>query len=406
MIPITSRAFVLGSLSPITDSEGQELVLVRHKDSSDLTETRRETVCDLLQEERQRKEKQAKKKETKSDPPKKNETRKQASKPSTMPSTPKSLSPMSSLPYFEIKEEIDEAGKVLRSEAVNVTKQLELVTNHANDSHQESKECNTDTNDANGSDDSDFQVTASAEEIDTRTTPVSDQEYKTLSERLEQLARLEEKAEAKSSDNALSALRLQSKGWSKGFLSGKAKPLMKKSSMKAQTTTDSKPQPRNNAAAKQATLPSNPRPLATLSSGPRQQPATQATSEKKEISKKGWSKGFLNSGPSTNESPAQIERATATHEEGSKKVSFQSNMAEVKEIPRIGQTSVASLKAPTPLSTGAGPARPFDSSVFSGVVKERPIRPLVPGSQQAASNNGGQPKKKMSKFAQQRMHNS
>jgi len=52
--------------------------------------------------------------------------------------------------------------------------------------------------------------------------PLSDTEYDALAERLEELARLEEQAESDKAVNLKSSTKLQSRGWSKGFLNQKA----------------------------------------------------------------------------------------------------------------------------------------------------------------------------------------
>jgi hypothetical protein len=124
-----------------------------------------------------------------------------------------------SLPFFEIREELDESGKEVKAEAINVAKQLELLQ----------KREGMDTNASS------IVPTASADDeaIDEhpeKRKTMTDTEYEELSSRLDMLARLEEEAEATKAENQASAKKLQSNGWSKGFLN--AKPEKKKAKPK------------------------------------------------------------------------------------------------------------------------------------------------------------------------------
>ena len=84
-------------------------------------------------------------------------------------------------------------------------------------------------------------------------------------------------------------------------------------------------------------------------------------------------------------------------------VSF-SNNNEVKEIPRIGQAKIPPRPAPGPpasfhsMADSFAPvdSTPFDDSVFRGVVKERNVINDNEVKDQL-------PKKKLSRFAQQRL---
>jgi hypothetical protein len=125
----------------------------------------------------------------------------------------------SSLPFFEIYEELDESGREVKAEAINVAKQLEFLQ------QREGKTPNA------------FVVpSVSADEEmphddePKKLKPVTDTEYEVLSSRLHMLARLEEDTEIAKAENQASAKKLQSKGWSKGFLN--AKPKKKKSQQK------------------------------------------------------------------------------------------------------------------------------------------------------------------------------
>jgi hypothetical protein len=417
MIPVTSKAFVVGSLLPDRDLTGEEQVMVRDGTSAEPNPMSRTDLCRIL--ESQKAKKKARKKVTKKEPAsgfskensnvndtaaagnnkQKKSTKKNGPTGGEIASrSPQSESSEPALPYFEIKEEIDGAGKIVRSEAVNVTKQLELVSKQAEDSKEDSKEF-MDTEE----EDDEFQMEAIAVTEDSKRPPVSDEEYRALSARLDELARLEEEAEGKMRENQKSARKLQSKGWSKGFLGGTPKsdvaPAPKEIRKKTTTQQHASAPPRLEQPFKKEVLVEKtpPSPI---------KPKESTTSAS------GWSKGFLNTTTPSKKVELEVKERQDNVPAGSKKVSFQHTAAEVREIPRIGEKSVASLKKPPSAGSGllpandsntSGAARPFDTSVFSGVVKERPIGKSSSSTQRSSSTAETQPKKKLSKFAQERM---
>ena len=193
------------------------------------------------------------------------------------------------------------------------------------------------------------------EEEETKKPPMSDEEYSKLSSRLDELARLEEQAETQGLDPS-SLLR-----------------------------------------------PKKPKFMAAKPSS-------------KKSANSGWKKGFLTSNtkktktpkpkPEPSPQPSVTTPSVSTSEDTNKGVSFDTTQNQVQEIPRIGTQKVP------PKPTTASP-KPLESSMFSGVVQERPViqerplireRPLiserpVPTSQ---TSTGTQPKKRMSRFARER----
>ena len=129
-------------------------------------------------------------------------------------------------PFIEIREEIDGSGQVVRSEAIDVSKQLEYLKKSENDEMSSAAEDGVQTERAAAAAEVEFEddVEMMTEQENNRNTlrPLSDTEYDTLAERLEELARLEEQAESDKAVNLKSSTKLQSRGWSKGFLNQKA----------------------------------------------------------------------------------------------------------------------------------------------------------------------------------------
>jgi len=280
LVPVGSKAFFPGTLQPTVDSSGQERVVVRLQDGSEKDMSRQEAL-DILQREIDGKE-------ARKQPSKKVEMKPSPSPQSASSSTDRTDS---SLPYFEIREQLDESGKTISGEAVNVTQQLEYLENNG-----ETKSAVADSVPRAKNEE------AHGETIPEETyapKPLSDQEYESLSARLEELACLEEEADQQKASNKKSARQLQSRGWSKGFLNSKPK--------------QKKPKPQ------------------TSPSGVRQEKHPPSS---------------------------RVPRAHST----GRKVAFQEEN-QVKEIPRVGERSVNEIRTPT------------ESSVFSGLLHERPTRP-------------------------------
>jgi hypothetical protein len=278
MVPLTTKAFFPGRLTPTLRHE-QEQVLVRMA-GTNLVELDRSQAVDYL------------------------ERRIDSMSSRTIPTAKATNTPHTELPFFEIREELDDDGREVKSEAVNVAKELEYLQKKVGKSHVV-----VPTSTA-GDDVSDVSV-----EVDRPPRPLSHDEYEAVSARLEELARLEEHAESARAENIKSSKKLQSSGWGRGFLNAKPR-------------------------------------------GARRLPAAHAN-------------------------------ATA----GAKKVGFHAEN-DVKEIPssRIGQRSASEL---TPVTA----RKEIDDRVFSGVIRERPVRTTTA----TECVKPPAPPKKLSRFAQERL---
>jgi hypothetical protein len=275
MVPLTTKAFFPGRLKPTLRKE-HEQVLVRMA-GTNLVELDRSQAVDYLE-----------------------------SRIHSISQTTTSKGTNAELPFFEIREELDDDGREVTSEAVNVAKELEYLQK------KEGKSPVLVVPVA-GDDVSDLP------EVHEPLRPVSKDEYETISARLEELARLEEQADSAKAENIKSSTKLQSKGWGKGFLN--AKPKAKR--------------------------------------------------------------------------PAHTNATTGCAQ--AKKVGFHAHH-DVKEIPsRIGQRASAS-ELITPVVAAR---KEIDDKVFSGVIRERPV---VPGTTTATESvKPAAPKKKLSRFAQERL---
>lgn len=204
MVPMTTKAFFAGTLKP-TLKDGQEQVLVKMVDSN-LVELDRSQAVNHLDRRIQSLS---------------STSTTVANETTSAPAGESSNEEAPALPFFEIREELDESGREVKAEAINVAKQLEFLQK------KEGKTTNASTIVPSASDE---MIQDDPEQL----KPVTDAEYDALSKRLDMLARLEEEAEKVKEENQTSAKKLQSKGWSKGFLN--AKPKKKRTPAKSTET--------------------------------------------------------------------------------------------------------------------------------------------------------------------------
>lgn len=216
MVPLTTKAFFAGQLDPEVDS-GEEQILLKLSQEH-LVMLDRKEASQLLAK--------------RFNISKSVSLRKQSSSSSTeKPASSSLVSSPSVLPLFEIREEIDSEGKEVKAEAVNVVQELEYLQKKENeiiDFVRRKPE----------------QVGSSSLDITDDYEPnpnITDDEFNKLSNRLEELARLEDEAKNKMKVNQNSAKKLQGSGWSKGFLNSKP--------TKAKTNTSTE-QSRTNAPVK------------------------------------------------------------------------------------------------------------------------------------------------------------
>jgi len=399
MVPVTSKAFFEGTLQPPTtktktnspskgdDAAMQEQIVVNG--GGGLVEMTRGEAGALLDKQLDELAASSKKKPVVS-----SATTKSSSKKSSIKSnTPKKTTPAASsipkdtstdpiLPLVEIRETCDVSGNILNSEVVNMSNTMERLKNVVSDNPggdggeedgkqlgellaqtlkegecDITKDAHNHTTEADSKEDN-KSSSSTTESKESKVEPVSDADYEALCSRLEELERLEEEDGKSKRVNVKSSKRLQSGGWSKGFLNNtKKKSAPKKKEAKTNTKNDANAEPNR--------------------------------------------------------------EKTATPSENKSRVSF-SNDNKIKEIPRIGQTKVPPRPATsTPARPLAGfhptsannnlqdpdddinspfssvsPSIPFEENVFRGVVKERNNKAdAVPVSS----------KKKLSRFAQQRL---
>ena len=407
MVPITRQAFMEGHLQPPTDdsttsSVGEEIVLA-NLGSGHLAEMSREDAADFIQRrvDAVTSQSSAAPKMTsanKTSASKKKQPKKSALRFSAK-TTAKSQPPAQShtiLPFFEIREEYDASGHEVKAEAVNLAKDMKALkdalrsqkTGASGDGDYakqireliETIDIGAD-GDMGQESSSDFD--AEDEAIDDvepeRQEPVSEEQYNSLSTRLDELARMEEEAEKNKSEGKSSRQRLQGKAWGKGFLSS------------------------NGGAASKS------------------QKGKTGKKKKKDAAAGGWNAGFLNAEPKKKKASAGGTTATTAtntvdEPERQRKVAFGTD--EVKTIPRIGNTSIKAaqqmqkagrLQQQQPVvmpQEEQHESEPISREVFSGVVKERSAigtSTSVMSPEQPEQQQQPPPKKKLSRFAQQRL---
>jgi hypothetical protein len=260
----------------------------------------------------------------------------------------------SETPYFEIREELDDAGALVRSEAINVTRHLEYWQQQARSSHDETATMDTSHNVAA----KDASIPAvpldetppSVEHLielpqtEGAPQPLSDSDYEALMARLDQLALLEEQADLQKEVNIKSSVALQSKGWSKGFFN-------KKSATKKSAVIN------NNSMVKESAMVKERRAL--------------------------------------ERDTASVETA---RDQRPKSVAF-TETNQVQEIPRVGERSVHSIaKKPQPITS----PKPLDPSLFPGLVVEQAKRRPIDTNIAATGASVDSVDRPKSRFAQQR----
>jgi hypothetical protein len=336
LIPFSKQAFLVGELQPTLDESGQEQVQIL------LNEEKVTVSTQAAQEWLVQHSSSTIKKPTKL-PTTKKKTPSQKTAP--ILKTTSSAPPLGGGGGFvEIQEEYNPGGKQVHGTVVDVSKQLSAIWNNALEPALEIPS----NNHNNDGDDDDFEPKIEEPPL----KPISDQEYESLSQRLEELARLEEEAAKPKSKSKSSSF-----GFKKGFLTSN-----------------------NKAKAAKKKKPSN---AATTSS---EQPKTTTTTQS------------IPTAPSTTSNLPSAETNSTKSPSGG--VSFDTSQNQVQEIPRIGTN-------PVPPKTTTK-SRPLDANIFSGIIQERPMvppviqeRPMMP-----VNNNSRQaqpPKKKrQSRFAQER----
>lgn len=194
LVPLTSKAFVRGRLTPENDT----VSLGTPKGLQVMT---REQARECLQAEMKAQIPKKQSSVLKSPPGG------SATNTSSESDNSQQHQQSSSLPFLEIREEIDDEGNSVRSEVADVTKQLQELEGAAEapaGNPIAASQLNT------------VEKPFGHDEVQLR--PLDDVEYDRLAARLEELARLEEADAVNKKTNAASRTQLQSKGWASGFL--------------------------------------------------------------------------------------------------------------------------------------------------------------------------------------------
>lgn len=287
----------------------------------------------------------------------------------------------------DIREELDEAGKEVRSEAIDVSQMLRRLSRGAAPQNYGTDADDDTTEDAHNGDEG-----STTENTTTTTTakkPLSDEDYSKLVARLDELARLEEEEAAEATVAAarqrMSTIRGSSggdlwtknsnpepKGASSGLGGGWAKGFL---NQKPRTVKKSKPAPS----------------VATMSAPPTSIPSSEATTP-------------ASAQTSFQSPPQQPVASTATTK---RVVAFGEN--EVREIPRIGHRPVSETRPPPRAAT---PPPQIPSAATETVVQERsrggstwPSNRSEPAAATTTSSSAAvpeRPTRPLSRFAQER----
>jgi hypothetical protein len=334
LIPYTKQAFVLGELQPEKDGDHEQVQIVTRKNEKrtvSLTEAKQW----LLQKSSS------------------SSATKEISKPTPTPtsSNPQQKSaPRTNM--VDIQEEYHPDGTQATGNVVNVSSEFQALIESmgGNPMNLDAEEFHDDEKTGDHED-----------------TPnsLSDNEYSQLSQRLDELARLEEMENAgQQQPTKLQRVKVNKKqsgggGWNKGFLNQPSK----KKAIKKKTPAGTKPPPE--------------------------------------------------SAPPVASTPVRPSASVAQTARGG--VAFDMSQNEVQEIPSVpGTRSLSGRKTvATPSPTSQDTNRMLDPSVFSGDIQERPKdnpgqspgileRPMT-NERPSRQQQPAKPKKKLSRFAQERM---
>ena len=372
LIPLGgNKAFVAGTLQPTRNDAQEELIQLRAAGSGELQTVTRQDAVAQIQTERQAltaNKKPASKATTRQS----SSAKKSPPTNSTNASAPTARDAAAVPNFFDIREEIDEQGKEVSSEAVNITNHLKLWENEMRKRGVESSAPpSTDMVDAEVADESSPSSSSDTVEHDNTSTTaqkVSDEDFAALSARLDQLARLEEEEETRRQENRKSAKKLRSKGWAKGFLN----------------------KPSSSSSSSNKRVPQKPK--AAGISQPQQGEASSPVQSTTPIAAKPPSDAQHVANRSQTETPgSRTDTPTSTRAVGFKETN------QVREIPRIGQRSVGEIQKPV---------KPLQSSIVSQVVRERPRKGRQPkgaAGTTSTDEDNNPPQRKLSRFAQQRM---
>ena len=390
MVPFTSKAFFEGELQPVSassnDTTAAEQIVV-NVGGGKLEEMSRANACAYIdkQLDELHKSKAKLKKSVKSSfkkgflvnktnrvDGKKNPT---LSKNESNVSQEMLLQEESKFPLMEIREECDIRGNIVNSEVINMSDTMKRIDSSLKDN---GNFANVDVSDDGDGEklgkllvdtlnDSQAEIrkgfnNISLEEDQAESNvevikkgPVSDKDYEAILQRLEELKE-EEDANSKKV-NKTSSKRLQSSGWSKGFLNTGETNVSKTKQIKVDATKKSISSSPSNKSYEDIQAKKNPKV------------SFSSSNEVKEIPRIGM-----------NRLPQK---------------SISTNAIATSNAARIAPDSPSDLDPFTPRST-----IPFEDNVFRGVVKERKCL-TTSANDEIPQDVAG--KKKLSRFAQQRL---
>eukprot|EP00980_Cylindrotheca_fusiformis_P027600 scaffold21455_cov116-Cylindrotheca_fusiformis.AAC.17 len=360
LVPYTKKAFVLGELRPQKDANQQEQVQIATGKNERQTVSLHDAKEWLLQ---------------KTNPPKKTEQHVPKKSSGTPAEAAKQPTPAPLVNMVDIQEEYNPDGTRVTGNVVNVSSEFQSLIESMGGTPM-----NLNADDYSYPEE---EKGESFEDNDIAKKPLSDKEYTLLSQRLDELARLEELENERQQNNG-SKLQNRVKttkkttnkgdgGWNKGFLNApKKKPAKKKA-------------------------PATTKPL--------------------------HSEAITSSTPAASASVQESTSSTNTSNRGG--VAFDMSQNKVQEIPSIPGTQPLpprNTSQPAANTSGSNNSRMLDSNVFSGIIQERPAaaasssssstrpsgiveRPMIQErrTQTARAPKAEPKKKKLSRFAQERM---
>jgi hypothetical protein len=356
LLPVGRQAFFAAELVPDVDESQQELVQVALDNGSSEQMTRLE-ARNLL--EKQYGAMTAKGPSNNKEGP--------SCKATSIPATKKSSTGSSSMQlvqspqFLDIREEIDEHGNPTRGEVIDLSQSLQELENAVQ----------PDNNDVSSSE------VESEEEQNISLRQLNDDEYSALAARLDELALLEDKAEELKAESQRSRAKITGNTWTKGFLNKSPRTNSKPADGTKPTSIEASPQRR--VPRRVSFTEDGPQVKEISRVGERSIKEVQQAQEIFARFKKptGWSKGFLNDSKEVNGDSSN-----------KKTIAFDEEVT-VQEIPKNAPVANDSFKERPAIHS-------FDERVFSSVVTEHVATELQP-------QEPPEEKKKLSRFAQQRM---
>lgn len=391
LIPLGSKAFVAGQLQPLLNEQQEELIKLRSNTTDELQQDysiSRTKAIDMIQQEIKDLLPKKKKPPISKSPPVSSSS-KSAPPAKADAAAAKNGGTLDGNPnFFEIREEIDDHGQVVHSEKVNITNHLKLwekevqkASSSPNDNDNDNddtspevaiKGANSGGHTVSGTPLESESLSEIVEEQEEVKRDLSEEQYAALTSRLDELALLEEQ-DGQKTENKKSAKKLQSKGWSNGFLNNNhpSKPKEKRKTAVAVGDGDESGKPKTKDGADDDD-----------------------------------DEGSVNTVEHSNVAASITQRDNDMGSSSSNRtVGFSNEKNTVREIPRVGQRSVSEIKKPVTTPP------PIQDNLFSNAVRERPrsnraktqtATSTQHGNNDPASQQQQQPQRKVSRFAQQR----